>query len=88
MPTAAPVKLKSIGTVTHFYDRIGVAVIKLKAALKVGDIIHFSRKGEELFCQPVESIQIDHETLKAAKKGQEIGLKVTTPVQDGADVLK
>jgi len=29
-----------VGKVTHYYDRIGVAVLELYEELKVGDMIH------------------------------------------------
>jgi putative protease len=78
---------KPIGTVAHFYDKISVAVIELNAPLKVGEKIRFKR-GEEEFSQPVNSMQIEHEQIKAAKKGQAIGMKTMQPVHEGAEVFK
>lgn len=77
-----------VGKVSHYYDRIGVAVVELSAGLKVGDKIKFVRGGEDLFEQEVESIQIDHEKLKSAKKGQGVGMKTDEPVKAGAEVYK
>lgn len=44
-----------IGRVTHYYNRIGVAVLELSDELKVGDVVHifghttgFSRQVESL----------------------------------------
>ncbi|MBN2067395.1 MAG: hypothetical protein JW744_02915 [Candidatus Diapherotrites archaeon] len=78
---------KPIGRVEHFYNKISVAIIELSAPLTVGDTIKF-RKGEEEFEQTVDSMQIEHEQIKAAKKGQAIGLKTVQPVQEGMEVLK
>lgn len=77
-----------IGSVTHYYDKIGVAVVDLDANLAVGDSIKFVRGGEDLFEQKVESIQIEHEKLESAKKGDTIGLKVEGDLKEGAEVFK
>lgn len=77
-----------LGRVSHYYDKIGVAVIELSGDLKVGDTIKFSRGGEELFTQKVSSIQMEHESVEEASKGQAIGLKVEQEVKDGAEVYK
>lgn len=77
-----------IGTVTHFYDKIGVAIINLDADLAVGEKIKFERGGEDLFEQNVDSIQIEHNTLESAKKGDVVGLKVSQPLKEGSEVYK
>ena len=77
-----------VGKVTHFYDKIGVAVIELNAPLAVGDKIKFLRGGEELFEQEISSIQIEHEKKDSAKKGDVIGLKTNGEVKEDAEVYK
>jgi len=77
-----------VGKVIHFYDKIGVAVAELSADLAVGDDILFSRGGEEVLRQKVESIQIEHQKLDSAKKGDTIGLKVEGEVKEGAEIFK
>lgn len=77
-----------IGRVTHFYDKIGVAVVELTDSLSVGDKIKFTRGGEDLFEQEVSSMQIEHERVESAKAGQTIGLKVEGDVKDAAEVYK
>ncbi len=77
-----------IGKVTHYYDKIGVAVVELSGTLAVGDKIKFTRGGEDLFEQPVESIQIEHEKKDSASKGEVVGLKVTSEAKEGAEVYK
>ena len=77
-----------IGTVSHFYDKIGVAIVELGGTLSVGDKIKFSRGGEDLFEQTVDSIQIEHEKVESAGKGKVIGLKTDEVVKVGADVYK
>ncbi|MBU0930337.1 MAG: translation elongation factor-like protein [Nanoarchaeota archaeon] len=66
---------KQIGTITHFYNHINVAVVLLIDTIKEGDTI--SIEGETTnFKQKVSSMQIDMKPIKIAVKGQEIGLKV------------
>ena len=71
---------KEIGAVTHFFDKIGVAVIKLKGTLKKGEKIRIKGATTD-FEQNAESMQIDMKPLEAGKKGQEIGLKVKDRVR-------
>lgn len=77
-----------IGKVTHYYDKIGVAIVELDASLSVGDKVKFARGGEDLFEQAVDSIQIEHEKRDSAKKGDVVGLKVDSEVKEGAEVYK
>lgn len=77
-----------VGKVTHFYDKIGVAVVDLETDLAIGDTIKFVRGGEDLFEQQVSSIQIEHEKVETAKAGQTVGLKTDQEVKDGAEVYK
>jgi translation elongation factor EF-1alpha len=78
---------KPIGKITHFFDKIKVAVVALDAKLKVGDKIKIG-KNERFVELEVKSMQIEHEKLKEAKKGQEIGLKVKKGVKEGDLVFK
>jgi len=77
-----------IGKVTHYYEKIGVAIVELDAALAVGDKVKFVRGGEDLFEQTVDSIQIEHEQKESAGKGDVVGLKVEKEIKEGADVYK
>lgn len=77
-----------IGEITHYYDKIGVAVLALSGDLAVGDKIKLLRGGEELFEQTVSSIQVEHEQKESAKKGDTVGIKVDSEVKEGADVFK
>ncbi len=76
-----------VGKITHYYDKIGVAVVELTGSLAVGDTIRISGHGTE-FTQKVESMQIEHEGIQEAKKGQNIGLKIEQEVKDGDEVYK
>lgn len=78
---------KPIGKVTHFFDKISVAAIELSDTLKAEDKIHIKGSVTD-FEQPVGSMQIEHESVKTAKAGQIIGLKVDEPVKENDLVYK
>ena len=71
---------KEIGKVTHFFDKIGVAVIELTDKLNVGDKILVKGMTSE-FRQVVDSMQVEHKEIKSAKKGAAIGMKVKDRVR-------
>lgn len=77
-----------VGTVTHFYDKISVAIVKLNGTLSVGEKIKFVHDGEELFEQVVESIQVEHKKLDSADSGDVVGLKTKEIVKEGTEVFK
>lgn len=80
-------KKKLIGKITHFYPKINVAIVELSDALKQGEKI-LIEDHEQSFEQAVDSMQVEHENIPSAKKGQSIGLKVMQPVKEGAKVYK
>lgn len=80
-------KEKLVGEVTHYFSKIGVAVVKLKDKLKIGDKIKIVG-GQREFEQEVTSMQIEHKDIKEAPKGKEIGLKVDQKVKEGDKVYK
>ena len=77
-----------VGRVSHFYDKLSVAIIDLDGTISVGDTIKFVRGGEDLFEQKVESIQIEHEKKDTASKGDVVGLKTNEAVKEGTEVFK
>lgn len=79
---------KLAGVVTHYYDKIGVAVVRLKDDLKTGDKIKVSGGLDTDFEQAVGSMEFDHERLSLAKKGKEIGLKIKKKVREGYKLYK
>ena len=79
---------KLIGKVTHFFGKISVAVLNLSEdSLKVGEKIHF-KGGDRDFEQTVISMQVEHEEIAEAKKGDDVGLKTDAPVKEGDQVFK
>ena len=72
-----------IGKVTHFYDKLSVAIVELDGTISVGDKIKFVQGGKDIFEQLVESIQIEHEKKDTASKGDVIGLSTNEAVKEG-----
>ena len=78
---------KEIGKVVHYFDKAGVAVVKLSGSIAVGDAIKI-RKGENEFTDIVQSMQIDHEPVTSAQFGQEVAVKISQKTKEGASVSK
>lgn len=78
---------KLVGKITHYFTNIGVAVIELEDILKVGDEISIEGATTN-FTQKIESMQIEHNNVEEAKKGESIGLKVVDKVREGDQVFK
>jgi translation elongation factor EF-1alpha len=76
-----------IGQITHYFSKIGVAVVELTAPLAVGDRILVKGPSTD-FEQVVESMQIEHENIPRAEAGQSIGLKMAEHVKERDIVYK
>ena len=81
-------KEKEIGKVNHWYDKIGVAVVKLSGTLSVGDKVKV-KKGEVEFEGEISSMQLDHEEIESGKKGKEVAVKISGgDAKDGSLIFK
>ncbi|OPL12004.1 MAG: hypothetical protein AVO34_01965 [Firmicutes bacterium ML8_F2] len=79
---------KLVGKITHYFTNIGVGVIEITDnELKVGDKIHVKGATSD-FEQAVDSMQIEHENVEVANKGDAVGLKVEQQVREGDEVFK
>lgn len=74
-----------IGKITHYYDKLGVGIIKLVKPLKVGQTVKISGKTTN-FEQLVSQMQFDRKDIKSGKKGQEVGVKLNSKVRQGDEV--
>lgn len=79
--------LIEVGRVTHFYPKISVAIVELKAPLSIGDKI-LIKGATTNFEQKVESMQIEHKDIERAEAGQIIGLKVNQRARENDKVFK
>ena len=77
---------KRIGRISHYFDKVQVAVIDLSENINLGDKI--SIKGYTTdFSQNVESMQINKVNIISANPGDEIGLKILERVRINDDVF-
>jgi len=81
-------KEKPIGKIIHFFSHISVAVIKLSSPLSVGDKIRVKGGENTDFEQSVASMEMDHEKLKKAKAGMEVGIKLKEKAREDYKVFK
>jgi len=75
-----------VGKVFNYFAKIGVAAINLTGDLKAGNRIYV--ESSEPFEQTVESMQIEHETVREAKAGDGIGMKMAKPCHKGNRIYK
>lgn len=76
-----------IGHVTHFFSKIGVAVVELTLPLAIGDRILVKGPLTD-FEQTVDSMQIDRKAIEHAEGGQSIGLKMVQTAKEKDTVYK
>ena len=85
---AAPLGMERIGVVTHYFNHLSVAILKLeKGVLRVGDLIHIKGHTSD-FSQPVDSMEIDHVHVNEARPGQSFGLRVKEHTREHDVVYK
>lgn len=85
--TPKHMELKLIGEVTHYYDKAGVAVVKFKVGVPVGTRVKFVGVTTD-FEEELKSMQLEHEAIKKAGKGMEVGVKVSQKAREGDRVYK
>ncbi|MBU1102720.1 hypothetical protein KJ853_03645 [Patescibacteria group bacterium] len=78
---------KLIGKISHYYNNIGVGIIELTDKLARGEKIHVKGSSTD-FEQAVDSMQVEHEEIEAAKTGDAVGLKVAQKVKEGDEVYR
>ena len=76
-----------IGQVTHYFNKINVAVISLTDELKIGDTIHILGHTTD-FTQEVTSMQIEHKNVDTVKPGDDFAMKVIEPAREHDVVYK
>ena len=80
--------LKPIGRMTHYFPHVKAGVIKVtRGILSVGDTIHIKGHTTD-FKQKVLSLQLGHQPIQKAKKGQEVGIRVKSRVRQNDLVYK
>lgn len=80
-------ELREVGKVSHFYNKINVAVIEVKDSISVGDQIFIKGPTTDIK-QTVDSMEIEHEKIKQATAGHSVGMKVKGRVRENDIVYK
>lgn len=75
-----------VGEVTHFFGKIGVALVKASGSLKIGDTITIKGQGTTEFREKIESMQTNHKPVAEAARGMEIGIKLKGIAKEGDKV--
>jgi hypothetical protein len=70
-----------VGRVTHYFNHLNVAVLRLTGELKIGDQIHMIGHSTD-FMQRVASLQVEHHVVERVKPGDDVALKVIEPVHE------
>jgi hypothetical protein len=76
-----------IGTISHYFPQRQVGVMRVTAAIKVGDRLHLTGHGAD-FEQTVTSMQIEHAPVQAAAPGTEVAIQVEQRVREGTQVYR
>ena len=76
-----------VGTITHYFNKIRVAVLGLSGELQVGDRIHILGNTTD-FEQVITSMEIDHKKVNSVKPGDDVALKVRDIVRSGDTIYK
>jgi putative protease len=67
---------QEIGSVTHYFDRPQVAIVRVTAGeIAVGDTLHFRGHTTE-FTEKVTSMEVEHQKVERARAGEEVAIKV------------
>jgi putative protease len=77
-----------IGKVTHFFPRPMVAAVAIASGtVAVGDAVHFLGRTTDLHHR-IDSLQIEHQSVDRAGKGDLVGIKVGARVREHDKVYK
>ena len=77
-----------IGYIDHYFGKIGVTGLKLtKGTVEVGDTLHFKGHTTD-FENTISTMQVEHNSIEKAKKGDDIGIKVSDKVRVHDKVYK
>ncbi len=78
---------QEVARVTHYFSRLGVAVLSLTGTLSVGDRVHIYGHSTD-FEQTVDSMQIEHKPVLKVGPGDDVALRVAERVREGDIVYR
>ncbi len=76
-----------VGTITHYFPKPQVGVVKLVADIKIGDALYFRGHTTD-FQQTIVSMQVEHAAVETAAAGTEVAIKVNERVRGGDEVYR
>ncbi|MDH5607779.1 MAG: hypothetical protein OEY93_12940 [Anaerolineae bacterium] len=76
-----------IGTVTHYFSKISVAVLCLSEDLNLGDQIHIQGHTTDLI-QTIGSMEVEHDKVETACPGMDVAIRVADRVRAGDIVFR
>lgn len=76
-----------VGTITHYFAKPSVGVVKLTGDIKVGDRVHIQGNTTD-FEQEVSSMEVEHGKVESASAGDEVAIKVDERVRHHDKVFK
>jgi len=87
-PVVKPPPGERIGIVTHYFNHLSVAVVKVESGtLRTGDNVHFRGHTTD-FGQRVDSLQVNHAPVAAVGPKDDFGMKVRDHVRENDVVYK
>lgn len=87
-PVVKPPPGERIGIVTHYFNHLSVAVVKMESGtLRIGENIHFRGHTTD-FGQRIESLQVNHAPVAAVGPKDDFGMKVRDHVRENDVVYK
>lgn len=78
---------KLVGKITHYYSRLGVAVLELSGEIRLADELHILGRITD-FTQYVNSLEINHQKIERAGPGVEVALLLEDYARPGDAVFK
>jgi putative protease len=79
---------EKIGFISNYFSKISVAAVEITdGPVSVGDRLRFLGHTTD-FESTVHSMQIEHNSVTEAKKGDSVGIKVPERVREGDKVYK
>ena len=88
VPVVKPPPGERIGIVTHYFNHLSVAVVKVESGtLRIGDNIHFRGHTTD-FGQRIDSLQVNHAPVATVGPKDDFGMKMRDHVRENDVVYK
>lgn len=76
-----------VGVVEHYYPKVQVAVVNVqRGVIHRGDRLRIVGNGVD-FEEVIQSLERDHEPIRAARPGESVGIQVSERVRENNQVF-